>query len=104
MIFAIWRWLQLFLPYGFILWLYKSNKALPSILTTFSGRKLKVVMVTNDYGILVSMDKYVHNRLLKLKQAQKKAFDTSNLLQNEINNLAMEAREQLYNQEETDGI
>ena len=40
MLYKFWSWLQLWLPYGLILYMYKNNKALPSQLRLRNGRKL----------------------------------------------------------------
>ena len=51
MLYKFWSWLQLWLPYGLILYMYKNNKALPSQLRLRNGRKLKAIMISTDYGI-----------------------------------------------------
>ena len=71
MIYAIWRWIQLWLPYGLILHIYKNDKALPANIKMQNGRLLKAIMVTTDYGILFSEEKYIDNRLKRLIAKQK---------------------------------
>ena len=105
MLYNLWRWIQLWLiPYGLLLQIYRRNKALPANINTKYGRKLKAIMITTDYGLLFSDEKYIENRLQLLKQRQQKAFDENNLLMKEINELTMEQRELMYNREEENGL
>ena len=66
MIHAIWKWLQLLLPYGLILHIYRHDKGLPANIKMQNGRCLKAIMITTDYGLLFSQEKYVDNRLKRL--------------------------------------
>lgn len=104
MLYNIWRWLQLWLPYGLVLHLYKTNKSLPCNIALKNGRKLKAIMITTDYGVLFSQEKYVENRLQLLKKKQETAFKLNNELLQEINSLTMEQREEMYNREQNNGV
>lgn len=95
MIYAIWRWIQLWLPYGLILHIYKNNKALPANIKMQNGRLLKAIMVTTDYGILFSEEKYIDNRLKRLIAKQKEISNTNDLLIKEINELDFIQKERL---------
>ena len=70
MLFKLWRFIQLWLPYGIILWMYKQNRALPANIRTRDGNNYRAILITEDYGILFSDDVYIKNRgkfLLKQK-------------------------------------
>lgn len=95
MIYAIWRWIQLWLPYGLILHIYKNDKALPANIKMQNGRLLKAIMVTTDYGILFSEEKYIDNRLKRLIAKQKEISNTNDLLIKEINELDFIQKERL---------
>lgn len=95
MIHALWRWIQLWLPYGLILFLYRNNKALPANIKMRTGRNLKAIMVTTDYGILFSEEKYIDNRLKRLVQKQKEVSQLNDILVKEINELDFIQKEQL---------
>lgn len=95
MIYAIWRWIQLWLPYGLILHIYKNDKALPANIKMQNGRLLKAIMVTTDYGILFSEEKYIDNRLKRLVAKQKEISNTNDLLIKEINELDFIQKERL---------
>ena len=99
MLYKFWSWLQLWLPYGLILYMYKNNKALPSQLRLRNGRKLKAIMISTDYGILFYQEKYVANRLQALKKKQEQVFLLNNNLIQEINELDLMQREEMYNRE-----
>lgn len=101
MIYAIWRWLQLWLPLGLILHIYRSDKALPANIKMGNGRKLKAIMITTDYGVLFSEEKYIDNRLKRLVKQQKEVNLLNDTLIKEINELDFIQREQLYNRVET---
>lgn len=104
MLFKIWRFIQMWLPFWLILRIYRSNKALPANIHTKFGRKLKAIMITTDYGLLFSDEKYNENRLKLLREKQKEAFNLNNELIKEINELTMEQRELMYNREEENGL
>lgn len=70
MLFNLWRFIQLWLPYGIILWLYRQNRALPANIKTRDGNNYRAILITEDYGVLFSDDVYIQNRgkyLLKQK-------------------------------------
>lgn len=97
MLYNIWRWIQLWLPFGLILHMYKYNKCLPTNIKTRHGLNLKAILITKDYGIICTQEEYIKNRgkLLKEKQAQVAKLNDS--LMAEINSLSFEEREYLYN-------
>ena len=98
MLYAIWRWIQLwFIPYGWLVKLYKANKALPANIKTRQGRNLRAIMVTTDYGILFTEETYIKNRAKKLKEEQERASRLNDALIQEINALSFQERESLYN-------
>lgn len=93
------RWLQLWLPFGLVLYMYKADKALPTNIRTVSNRNLKAIMLTPEYGLLFSEEEYVKNRTKKLKEKQEAVNKLNNELMAEINSLSFEERERLYNRE-----
>lgn len=95
MIYNIWKWLQLWLPYGLILFIYKHDKSLPANIRMKSGRNAKAIMITTDYGILFSEEKYIKNRLKKLVKQQKEIAQLNDVLLKEINELDFIQKEQL---------
>jgi hypothetical protein len=95
MIHAIWKWLQLLLPYGLILHIYRHDKGLPANIKMQNGRCLKAIMITTDYGLLFSQEKYVDNRLKRLVAKQKEISHVNDLLIKEINELDFIQREKL---------
>lgn len=96
MLHDLWRFIQLFLPYGIIIWIHSKNKALPTNLRTREGNNYKAIMISNDYGIIFSDDKYIKNRAKFLKK-QKALLDSYNeQIINEINSLPFEEREKLF--------
>ena len=92
--------IQLLLPYGFILNIYKRNKAIPTNIKTKSGRNLKAIMITDKYGVIFTEDIYIENRLHKLRQKQKQVDALNSQLANEINSLSFQAREIMFNGED----
>ena len=101
MLFNLWKFIQLFLPYGFILWLYRQNKALQANIKTREGNNYKAILITEDYGILFSNDKYIKNRGAYLIKQKKLIEDRNNQVINELNSLSMIERERIY--KERDG-
>lgn len=100
MIFAIWRWIQLWLPYGFILWLYRRNQALPTNIKTREGNNYKAILITEDYGVLFSETKYIQNRG-RFLMAQKKLIEQkNNEVIKELNSLNFFERENIYRGDE----
>jgi len=96
MLYNIWRWLQLWLPYGLILWMYRKNQALPANIRTREGNNYKALMITNDYGILFSEDKYIKNRGAYLMQKKRDLEQLNNAVLSELNSLNMLERQRLY--------
>jgi len=92
----IWRWIQLWLPYGLILWMYRRNKALPTNIKTREGNNFKAMMITEDYGILFSEDKYIRNRGAYLLAQKKLIEQQNNEVLSELNSLNMLERERIY--------
>jgi len=95
MIYKLWAWLQLWLPFGLILHIYKNNKALPSNIKMRSGRNLKAIMVSTEYGVIFTEEKYVTNRLKNLLKKQKEISNINDVLIKEINELDFIQREYL---------
>ena len=70
MLFKLWSFILLWLPYGVVLWMYKQNRALPANIRTRDGNNYRAILITEDYGVLFSDDVYINNRgkfLLKQK-------------------------------------
>jgi len=99
LIYAIWRWIQLWLPYGFILWLYRRNKAIPANIKTREGNNFKAILITEDYGIMFSEDKYVENRGKFLLSQKRVLEEQNNEVIKELNSLNFKERERIYNGE-----
>ena len=102
MIYAIWKFIQLILPYWVVILLYKHNRALPVNIKTRTGRTLKAIMVTANYGILFDNGTYIKNRGKRLKQQQQQLNEATENIAREINNLTFEAREELFNRGENE--
>ena len=98
MLFAIWRFIQLWLPYWLIIKIYSSNKALPANIKTKSGRTLKAIMINDKNGILFTNEEYINNRAKKLRQQQLIINNASAQLSQEINSLSFELREDIFNE------
>ena len=105
MIYKILRFIQLWLPFWFILWLYKSDQALPANIKTRTGRNLKAIMITTEYGLIFAEEVYNKNRLKLIKQKQQEVAQLNDELIAEINNLSFAERELLINgtQEDDEG-
>ena len=98
MLYNIWRFIQLLLPYWLVIQIYKANKALPTNIKTRSGRNLKAIMITDKYGILFTSENYIVNRTKKLREQQLLLNNANEILSKEINNLSFEAREEVFNE------
>ena len=100
------RWfldyLKLWLPYGLILWLYAGQKGLPANIKLKSGRNLRATMITTEYGIIYTKERYEAERLAKLKREAELTAKKYDAISREINSLGFEAREEMYNSEEID--
>ena len=96
MLFNLWRFIQLLLPYWVVIHIYKSNRCIPANIRTRSGRNLSAIMVTDNYGVLFSDEKYVKDRVEKLKQQQLMLNTAMENVLSEINNLSFEVREQVF--------
>lgn len=92
----------MWLPYWLILFIYKKHKALPANIKTRTGRNLKAIMITTDYGVIFSEEKYVKNRLGVLSEKQKQVAQLNDELLSEINNLSFIQKEQLAGNLPTD--
>ena len=68
MLFALLRFLTLFIPYGLLLLFVRGKKTVQTNLKTLSGRRLNAFMLSENYGILVMKEKYIDDRLKKLKK------------------------------------
>lgn len=96
MIFKLWRFIQMFLPYGVILWIYRRNQAIPANIRTREGNNYKAILITEDYGLLFSEDKYVKNRGNFLMEQKRLIEEENNKVIKELNSLNMEERERIY--------
>lgn len=96
MLFKLWQWIQLWLPLGLLIKMYSNNKAIPTNIKTRSGRGLKAVMITTDFGILFSNEKYINDRVKKLMDKKKLLDSASDEILNEINSLSFNTRQELY--------
>lgn len=103
MLYNLWRFIQLWLPYWIILKIYQSHKALPTNIKTRQGNNLKAIMVTKNYGVIFTEDKYIQNRSKVLLQLQRKLDEQSNNITRELNSLSFMERESLFNEEESNG-
>ena len=103
MLYKLWVWIQLWIiPFGWLVKIHNGNNVLPEYVTAIklaNGRKIKTVMITTDYGILFSEEKYVDKRLQKLLAKQKEVSDLNVKLTAEINDLSLIQREYLINRE-----
>ena len=96
MLFKLWRWIQLWFPYGLILWMYRRNKAIPTNIKTYEGNNYKALLITEDYGILYSEDKYIYNRGKYLMEQKHLIEEKNNEVIQELNSLNVLAREDIY--------
>lgn len=103
MLYNLWRFIQLWLPYWIILKIYQSHKALPTNIKTRQGNNLKAIMVTKNYGVIFTEDKYIQNRSRVLLQLQRQLDQQSNDITRELNSLSFMERESLFNEEESNG-
>lgn len=99
MLYKLWRLIQLFLPYGLIIHMYKKNKALQANIKTRTGKNLKAIMVTEKYGLLFTEKDYVSSRIKKLKEQQELANKLNEMIAEEMNSLSTEARELFFNEQ-----
>jgi len=96
MLFKLWRWIQLWLPYGLILWMYRKNQAIPTNIRTYEGNNYKAMLISEDYGILFSEDKYIKNRGQYLMEQKRLIEERNNEVIRELNSLNVLAREDIY--------
>lgn len=101
MLYSIWRWIQMWIiPFGLLIQMNKGKDVLPSNIKLRNGRKLKALMITNDYGILFSEEKYTEHRLKKLLAQQRYISDLNVKLTAEINDLSIQQKEFLLNMDD----
>ena len=96
MIFKLWRWIQLWLPYGLILWMYRKNQAIPTNIKTYEGNNYKAMLITEDYGILFSENKYIQNRGKYLMEQKRLTEERNANIIRELNSLNVLARDDIY--------
>ena len=101
MLYRLWNFIKLLLPYFIVINMYKRNRAIPANIKTASGKILKAVMVTDKYGILFFSDAYYKNRIKYLQRKRDFIQEQTNDLTSELNELSFEARELFLNQGET---
>ena len=95
MLYKLWEFIQLLLPYGLVLYMYRCNKSLPTTIKTRYGGGFKAVLITTDYGILFSNDKYIKNRAEALKKRKNQIESMNKQLLDELNSLTIDEREHL---------
>lgn len=100
MLYWMLRLVILILPYGLVLSIYKNNNALPANIHTRSGRFLKAIMITENYGILVSKKVYIDNKAKLLMEKQKQLNEANEKLAKEFNSLSFDLREEIFNSTE----
>lgn len=103
MLFKIWKWLQFFLPYGLILKIYQSNRAIPANIRTREGNNYRAILITEDYGVIFSEDQYIQNRGKLLLQRKKETEELNNAILRELEDLNVYERMRLY-EERNDGV
>lgn len=103
MLYNLWRFIQLWLPFWLVLRIYRYNKALPTNIKTRQGNNLKAIMVTKNYGLLFTEDEYIQNRSKVLLQLQRQLDQQSNDITRELNSLSFMEREALMAEEQTNG-
>lgn len=93
MLFNLWRFIQLCLPYWVVIQLHKRDRSLPANIKTRTGKLLRATMITNKYGILFTQEDYAKNRMEVLRLRQQKINEANQALVNELNELSFSARE-----------
>lgn len=96
MLFNLWKFIQLLLPYWLVIRIYRYNKAIPANIKTRSGRTLKAIMVTDKYGIIFTNEEYIENRTKKLREKQMIINAANEELSKEINSLSFQTREEMF--------
>ena len=99
MLYKLWQLIQLFLPYGLIIQIYKHKKAIPANIRTRTGNQLKAIMITNNYGILFTSQQYIKNRVKLLREKQTVIDNMNKAIAAEMNSLSIEARELFFSEE-----
>ena len=99
MLYKLWTFIQLLLPYFIVIRLYKFKKALPFNIRTRNGINLKAIMITQNYGILFTDKDYIANRVKYLKQRQDDVNRVNRQIASEMNELSTEARELFFNEQ-----
>lgn len=94
------QFIFLCLPYWVMLQLYRYDKSLPTNIVTRSGIKLKAIMVTDQYGILVTAKDYTENRVKYLRHQQDIINELNKSIAQEMNSLNKEARELFFSKED----
>lgn len=98
MLYNIWRFIQLLLPYWVVILLYKNNRALTANIKTRTGKALKAIMISDKYGILFAEKDYLTSRIKVLKEQQNKVNYINKQIADELNSLSLEARELFFNE------
>lgn len=100
------RFLQKLLPFGLVLAMYKSDPAIPAIITK-GGVHLKAIMLTNEYGLLFTEQVYTKNRTKKLREKQQELDKMNKDFLDELNSLTYAEKEAYYqfkgNKEDNNG-
>ena len=96
----LWNLIQLLLPYGLIIRMYRNKRGIPANIRTRSGNNLRAIMITTSYGIILGANDYVANRSKQLMELHNQLQRQSKEVMQEINKLNFEVREQLFNRED----
>lgn len=97
MLMWIWDRLKLFLPYIVLVGLAKGKKGLPANIRLKSGRNLRAIMLTTEYGLLFAEEIYTDSRLKELKAASETLARAKAEIDKELNGLSFEVKEELFN-------
>jgi len=97
MLFKLWELIQMWLPFWLVIQLNKTNKAVKANIKTRSGKLLKAIMVTPQYGLLFMEKDYLQNRVAVLKRRQDSLNTALAAIAAEMNSLSFEAREAFFN-------
>ena len=97
MLFKLWAWIQLWiLPLGWVLKIYKNQKALPANIRTQGGRNYKAILITTEYGLLFSEKEYVANRTKRLREMEYAIAKANDKFMEELNALSPQEKQDYY--------
>lgn len=93
MLYWIWNIIRGWLPFWILVLLYRKKKSLPIALTLDNGNKYRLIMITHDFGMVMSTTKYDPRRLYALKDKMEAIRKLEQELVDEINTLSFEQKE-----------